>query len=125
MFAKEVSRLSRSIGHAYRGLRYVFLHEHNFRIQVVVSACLILLLFFLPLTRAEIIVLLMMAVFVMIMEIINSAMEAFIDVMKPRLTYHAQVVKDMLAAMVLLAAVAAGIVGSLIIIPALFELAYK
>lgn len=122
---QEVKRMWRSIGYAWRGLRYIFLHEHNFRIQVYVSVALLFLIFLLPLTRAEIIVLLVLAVFVMITEIINSAMEAFIDVMKPRLSYHAQVVKDMLAAMVLLAALVSCAVGLIILVPAVFELVHK
>lgn len=121
----HIKKLVHSIYYAWRGVRYIFLHEQNFRIQIGITLALVIIMFFLPLTRSEIIILLCLAMFVLVLEIINSAMEKFIDVVKPRLTYQAEIIKDMLAAMVLIAATVSAVVGILILLPAVFELVEK
>jgi len=54
---------------------------------------------------------------VILMEIINSAIERITDVLKPRLDNYVKEIKDIMAAAVMLASVIAIIVGLIIFIP--------
>lgn len=56
-------------------------------------------------------------VIVLVLELINSAMERFVDVISPRLHSQAEDVKDVMAGAVLIASVGAAIIGVLIFLP--------
>ena len=78
-----------SFTHAMRGIAYVFRHEKNFRVQVYITIVVMALVYIFELTRAEIVAVIFIIAIVLILEIINTAMEKFFDVLKPRL--HGQV----------------------------------
>ncbi len=120
-----IKKFFTSVSHASRGLRYIFVHEQNFRLQVIATLVLIVVVWFLPLKPSEMIVLLCLALFVLVLEIINSAMEKFIDMLKPRLSYQAGIIKDMLAGMVLIAGALSLLIAGMILIPTVFELIAK
>ncbi len=110
-----------SFGYALRGLRFVFLHEKNFRIECLFTLIILISFFFLSFSRLEIIVLLLLCGLVLMSEIINTVAEHFLDVLKPRLSYQVEVVKDILAGLVLLSVILAIVIGFIIYIPAFIE----
>lgn len=119
---KETKRLIKSFRDAGKGVKYVFLHERNFRIQLLMTVLVLVLTFVFELKQFEIIVILMLVVLVLILEFLNSALEKFVDILKPRLHYQVAVVKDIMAAMVLLASLGALVVGTIIFWPHVYEL---
>ena len=106
-----------SFRYALRGVRYVFKHEQNFRIQVVVSCLVVLLMFVLPLSTREIILVIILLTMVLTMEILNTALERFADLLKPRLHEYVSVIKDIMAAAVLVTSLGALIIGAMIFVP--------
>ena len=72
---------------------------------------------FLPLRTWEIVVLILLVVMVLTMEILNTALENFSDLFKPRVHPYVGVVKDLMAGSVLITALGALIVGSIILLP--------
>ncbi len=116
------SSLYKSVRYAYRGMRYVFIHEQNFRIQTYVALVVLLCAFALHLSKSEVLAVIFLILLVLILELLNSAIEKFADILKPRLDIQVAVVKDILAAMVLLASVGAALIGGLIFWPHLIEL---
>jgi len=52
-------------------------------------------------------------------------LEKFVDIIKPRLAYQVQVVKDMMAAMVLIASFFSIVIGILILAPPFLEIMLK
>ena len=113
----SITSVFASFGHAWRGLRYVWKHEQNFRIQIVVGAIVISFAYIIAVSKAEYVVLIGLILLILLLEILNSALEKFIDVLKPRLDLQVGLVKDMLAAMVLCAALGATVIGIIIFIP--------
>lgn len=111
----------KSFRYALRGVRYVFVHERNFRVQSICAVFIFVLMFMVPISSLERVALILLVFMVLGLEILNSVIEQFIDILKPRLTYQVEVVKDMMAALVLLASVTATIVGALILLPVLVE----
>ncbi len=111
------NRLYKSVKHAMRGLHTVFITEANFRVQVVLAACALLGIVVFPLSKMEVIIVFMLMAFVLTLEVVNSALERFLDVLKPRLSYQVEAVKDMLAGAVLVGSFFSLIIGMLIFLP--------
>lgn len=113
----SVKTLLASFAHAWRGLRYVWRHEQNFRIQTFFGLVVIVFAYVLGVSKAEYVVLIGLILLILLLEILNSALEKFIDVLTPRLDQQVGLVKDILAAMVLCAAIGSMIIGCIIFIP--------
>jgi len=119
---KYIKQFMRSMSYSWRGVVYVFTHEQNFRVQLLAAVLVVAAMIALGLTRSERVVLLLLIFLVLILELLNSALEKFVDILKPRLHLQVGVVKDIMAAMVLLASVAAAIIGFMIFSPYIIEL---
>jgi len=115
-------QLSQSLSYAWKGLIYVFVHEQNFRIQVAVGGIVVALMLWLPLGTIESVVLMLLIMGVLVLEIFNSVVEKFVDIVKPRLTYQVKIVKDMMAAAVLILSIGTSIIGLLIFMPHIIEI---
>ncbi len=112
----------KSIGYAWKGLKYVFVHEQNFRIQVIIGVCVAIVTWYFPLSTIETVLIIGLILGVFILEIFNSVVEKFVDIVKPRLTYQVKLVKDMMAAAVLILSLGAAIIGTIIFYPYIIEL---
>lgn len=113
----KIKQLIKSFRYAGRGIAYVFRHEQNFRIQVFISLLVVVFIFLFNLTKTETIILLLLILLVFILELLNSALEKFTDILAPRLHRHIEIVKNILAAMVLCAALGSVIIGIMIFWP--------
>jgi len=58
---------------------------------------------------------------VLIMELINTVFERVVDILKPRIHPYARVIKDLMAATVLITSIVAVIVGVIIFYPYIQE----
>jgi len=106
-----------SFGDAWQGIKYVFKHEQNFRFQAVAAVVVLVAAAVLKLDRAEFVLIFFLIIAVMVLELINSAVEKFADLLKPRLSHQIEVVKDIMAAMVFLAAFGSLVIGLIIFWP--------
>ncbi|PIR75447.1 MAG: diacylglycerol kinase [Candidatus Magasanikbacteria bacterium CG_4_9_14_0_2_um_filter_42_11] len=111
-----------SMGHACRGISYVFCNEQNFRVQAIVGILVGIFAWVLPLSDGERLLVLLLIMLILILELINSAIEKFTDIVKPRLHQHVRVVKDIMAGTVLIASLGAFIIGCMIFMPHIIEL---
>lgn len=112
--------LKRSFCHALDGLKYIFVHEQNFRIQVVVGSIVFILAFFFPLSLNQKITIILLIGLVLILEVLNSAIERTVDLLKPRIDPTAEIVKKIMSGLVFLAVTVSVIVGALIFYPFIF-----
>lgn len=112
--------LLRSFKNAVRGIVSVFREERSFQIQLVAGAVVVLLMIILPLKFYEYIVLTLIIAMVLILEIMNTIVERFVDMVKPRLHSYVGTIKDMMAGAVLLMSLAATIIGIIIFFPHLW-----
>lgn len=111
----SMKRLWLSFKDAGRGMVYVFKNEQNFRIQVAAGVMVIVGMLYLDLKTWESIVLILLVVLVLTMELFNTALEHFVDMFKPRVHPLAGVVKDIMAAAVLLTSLGSLIIGLIIL----------
>ena len=115
-----LSRL-RSIRHALRGWRYVMQTQRNAWIHAIVATAVLILGFWLGLPARDWAVLILTIAMVFAAEFINTAIEAVVDLATQEHHPLAKVGKDVGAAAVLVAALAAVLVGLLILGPPLWE----
>lgn len=108
--------------HAWRGIQHVFKHEKHFRIDVVVGVLVLFLGWYLEVSSTEFVILVAMVSMVLVLEMINSAVEYMIDLVKPRLSAQVKIIKDVSAGLVLIGAIGAAIIGILILGPELIAL---
>ncbi len=111
-----------SFKYAIRGIRYVFTHEVNFRIQCVLGLFVLIAAFLLGLRGYEKIILAMMIAFVLVLELLNTTIEMFLDLLKPRMNPQVAGVKDIIAGAVLIAALGSIVVGIIVFAPYIIEL---
>ena len=107
-----IRKFFHSVRYAFKGFLFVFQHEQNFRLQVAVGAFVILLMGWFHVSRAEAIVLILVITAVLTLEILNTTFEAMIDVLKPRMHHYVEIIKDTMAAAVLLTSLSAAVIGS-------------
>ncbi len=81
------------------------------------SLFILIAIILLPLRPWETVVLILLAVMVLTMEILNTALENFSDMFKPRVHPYVGVVKDLMAGAVLITAIGALIIGLIILLP--------
>lgn len=81
--------------------------------------------FFFKISAVEWLVLILAISLVILMEIINSAIERVTDVLKPRINSYVKEIKDIMAAAVMLSSITSAIIGLIIFGPRLFKLLYK
>jgi len=107
--------------HAFRGGWYVLQTQHNAWIHAIVAVLVFILAFWLKLPTHDWAILILTVTMVFAAEFVNTAIEAVVDLASPAQHPLAKVGKDVGAAAVLIAALAAVLIGLLILGPPLWE----
>lgn len=121
--AYKVARdLPASFQYAVQGLVYAFASQRNFRLQLVVGGLALVLGLWLRLHVLELGVLVLTVAAVLVLELLNTAMEAAVDLAIGR-QFHplARIAKDCSAAAVLVAAMASMLIALLLLSPPLWQ----
>ena len=108
------TRLLKAGACSLAGLGYA-MHEAAFRLEVVVGSILIISSLFLPLTLVERLILIGSVLLVLIVEVLNSAIEAVVDDISLERRSLAKQAKDMGSAAVFIALVNCGLCWSTVI----------
>lgn len=103
--------------HAGQGLLLAFKREQSFRLQLVAALLVLILLLLLPLERWERSLLILASGAVLVLELLNSVVERFVDMVKPRVHEYAKEIKDLAAAAVFVMACTAVIIALIIFWP--------
>ena len=120
--AWQVARdLPASFRYAAQGLVYAFGSQRNFRIHVFTGAAVLALALWLQLSLLQLAVLVLTIAAVLVLELLNTAVEAVVDLAVGR-RYHtlARIAKDCAAAAVLVAALSSLMIALLLLVPALW-----
>ena len=114
--------LPASFRYAAQGLAYGFRSQRNFRIHVITGSLVFALGLWLQLPTAQLAVLVLTVAAVLVLELINTATEAVVDLAIGR-QFHplARIAKDCAAAAVLVAAMASLLIAVLLLAPPLLS----
>jgi undecaprenol kinase/diacylglycerol kinase (ATP) len=110
-------RFFKSFGYAFAGLIYAFKTQLNFKVHCVATILVIILGFYVKLALIEWLWIACAITLVLVVELINTAIEVLVDLVSPQQNQKAGVVKDIAAAAVLISALLSLIVALLIFVP--------
>lgn len=108
--------------HAFHGLIHVLLTQHNARIHLAMTILVVISGFLLKLNGFEWTVVIIAIGLVWVTEIINTALEALVDLVTQQYHPLAKIAKDTSAAAVLFASLIAVLLGLVVFTPHLFQL---
>jgi diacylglycerol kinase (ATP) len=119
---KIAGDLPSSFRYAAQGLAYGFASQRNFRIHVVMGGIVLSLGLWLGLSPDRLAVLVLTVAAVLVLELLNTATEAVVDLAIGR-KFHplARIAKDCAAAAVLVAALSSLLIALLLLIPPLLQ----
>ncbi len=106
--------LLHSFNWAFDGIVHVLRHERNMWIHFAIAALVLIASLFFALSRLEVVALLIAISFVLIAEMLNTAVEHIVDLITDTHDPRARIAKDVAAGAVLIAAVNAIVVAYLV-----------
>ncbi len=107
-------KLLRSFNHAFEGIMYAARTQPNMRIHLVVAALVLIATLLLRLDRFYVIAVIVLIALVLALELVNTAIEAIVDLLTVAHHPLAKTAKDAAAGAVLIASSAAVVVGYLV-----------
>ena len=118
----SIKRRLKSFRYAFSGLRVLVREEHNARIHLFATVCVIVMGVLFRISCIEWVAVSLAIGLVFGMEAVNSAVENICDFVCPERDARIKKIKDLAAAAVLLSAIAALAVGLFIFIPKIMSI---
>ena len=118
----SISDRLKSVGHALDGLVLMLRTQHNAWLHLVASAIAVSAGLVLGLTSEAWLALVLAIVIVWVAEALNTAFELLCDVASPDFHPIVKAAKDVAAGAVLLSAIGAAVVGTIVFVPRLIRL---
>lgn len=115
--AQTITRRLQSFAFAFSGLGAFLRSEPNGRIHLAATVAVIILAVLFHCSAGEWALLIIVMAMVWITELLNTAIEKIMDHLSPEIHPRVKWIKDVAAAAVLIAAIAAAAVGALVFVP--------
>jgi diacylglycerol kinase len=109
-----MDRFLKSFSYAFHGLKIDYSEHRNMIVQSIAGILVVILALFLRLDVVRVSVLLIVISQVLALEMVNTALEKYIDKVTPEEDKGVGYIKDFLAGAVLLSAIIAAIIGIII-----------
>jgi diacylglycerol kinase len=114
------SPLYKSFGYAFQGIWACIRRERNIKIHLTIMSLVIIFGCILRISITEWLICLILFAQVLSLEIVNTAIEACVDLISEERRPLAKLAKDAAAGAVLISAIFAAIIGLLIFVPKVF-----
>ena len=115
--------LYKSFGYAFQGIFNTIRTERNIKIHCVAAILVTILGIWLQISKTEWMICFILFGLILALELVNTAVEATVDLFTEERKPLAKKAKDAAAGAVLVAAIFAAVIGILIFIPKLLEVA--
>jgi diacylglycerol kinase len=112
----------RSFAHAFDGLKHTFKSHPNLKIHVALGILALLAGVVFQITRTEWLLVLFTILWVIVSEMINTAIEAVCDLITTEYRTSIKIAKDVAAGMVLVGSFGAVVIGLVIFVPYILQL---
>ena len=116
-----IRRIWAAMFYSLQGLRHAIINEAAFRQEAILVVLALILLLFLPLSLTWKAVLFFATCSILIVELLNSAIESVVDLVSPEYHELAKRAKDFGSAAVLLCLVMIGVVWAIVLLPIILE----
>ncbi len=121
---KGLKKFFHSFTYPIKGLKYAYRNEQNLAVDLGVALIVIIASFIFKVSLIEASILALTIGLVIALELINTAIEATVDLVTEEYHPLAKVAKDASAAAVFVFAIAAAVVGIIIFLPKVIELLF-
>ncbi|MFR7592275.1 MAG: diacylglycerol kinase family protein [Longibaculum sp.] len=115
----------KSLGYAINGIKTCIFKERNIKIHIFMMICVIACGFIFQITYIEWMLCFLLFALVISLELVNTAIEAVVDLCSPKYHELAKVAKDTAAGAVLISALFAAVIGLMIFVPKLFSFLFQ
>lgn len=119
---RGTKRLINSFKYAIDGLKYAFLYEQNLTVHIIATIFVVFAGFIFKISAIEWLVLFLIIGLVIATELINTSIEATIDLVTDEINPIAKIAKDTAAAAVLVFGLTSLLVGAVIFVPKIIDL---
>ena len=115
-----VKKLRDSFKYAINGLKETLIFERNFKIMLFFAIVAVFLIFYFPTSRTEKAVVATAIFAVLTLELVNIVIERLLDFLQMERSEEVRIIKDLMAAIVLLASLGAAVIGLIVFWPYIF-----
>lgn len=115
-------KLVESFANAFRGLRFSYRSQRNLSVHTAAAVSALVLGILLRISLAEMALIVLLIANVIVLELLNTAIEEIVNMLTLSRKMRAMVAKDVSAAAVLVAAAASVVIGCLIFVPRIVNL---
>lgn len=112
--------LWKSFQFAFNGLKTAVIKGRNFKIELWCGMMAVILGIMLGISPAEWANLILIIACVLILELFNTAIESIVNIVSPKIKEQARIAKDVSAAAVFVACLAAVFIGLILFLPKIF-----
>ncbi len=112
-----IRRHAISFQHAFDGVWHAIITQPNFRIHLLAATTAIVCGLKFSISTTEWLILTLVITGVIVVELINTSIEAVVDLLTQQHNHYAKIAKDVAAAAVLMSAIGSVIIGLIIFIP--------
>lgn len=114
-------RFINSFKYSLAGLKYAYIHEQSMTIHMTVTTLVIMAGFYFQITYVEWLLCLLMIGIILATELLNTSIEAVVDLVSPEQHYLAKIAKDTASAAVFIYSLVAFVVGLTVFLPYVVE----
>lgn len=111
-----------SVINCLEGINYTIIHENNFKREVIIGILAVLLSVFLKISVIEWVIVILLINFVLVCELINTALEKTVDLYTNKYNETAKIVKDVAGASVFVMCIFSAVIGVIIFLPKIINL---
>ena len=118
---RSIKRLFNSFKYALEGIKYAFIYEQNIIVHSIIATIVIILGITLKISHFEWLICFILFGLVIATELINTSIEAIVDLICPKKDPLAKIAKDTASGAVLVFASVAAISGLIIFVPKIMD----
>ena len=122
IYKKKKRTFIDSVKNCLDGINYTITHENNFKREMILGIIVVILSAVLKISILEWVIVLLLINFVLVCELINTALEKAVDLYTKEFNQTAKIVKDVASATVLVMSIFSAIIGAIIFIPKILVL---
>ncbi|MBU6430802.1 MAG: diacylglycerol kinase family protein [Patescibacteria group bacterium] len=112
-----MKKFRKSFKAATNGIKETLIFERNFKIMLVMALMIVGLMFYFPTSRTEKAILSTAIFAVLTLEMVNIVIERLLDFVHPGHHEEVRIIKDLIAAIVLIASFGAAVIGLIVFWP--------
>lgn len=111
-----------SVKNCLDGISYTISHENNFKREIIIGIIVVIFSVLLKISIIEWVIVILLINFVLVCELINTALEKAVDLYTNEFNETAKIVKDVAGASVFVMSIFSAVIGVIIFLPKVINL---